>query len=592
MVWQKHPERVYDSTLKTTRSQSKDVVYPRRTDCGRKSALEAGTASFDCIRTACGLRSGCSVKRKLDFGLVCVVLLLVLAACTPPAQPAATPPPATATAAPSPIVAATVAATAVPTATAAATSVPTVAPAQPPSEVEDPTVYTAALRPEVASEVDLAGLTRYRLYVVVSSELTEFEGRAYVHYTNPETAPLDEVYFHLYPNLWAPVMQLTQAGVNGEMVEADWRQGEFVARIPLADPLEPGASVDMVLDFEVTVPEEGVGNYDELAFKEGVLALTHFYPTVAVFDAGNGGWQIERPAPQGDVIYHDASLYDVRLETDAGVQVAATGVELERRQTDDSVIWRFGGGPMRDFTATLSREYDTATATVDGVTYSSYYLPGSEVNAEAALDIAAAAVATFEAEFGPYPYRELDIAATGTTAAGIEYPGLIVLAAGLYEREPGNAGFEAVIVHETAHQWWYAVVGNDQLHDPWLDEALAQYSTYLYFQDRYGEQGAAGFLAALDDRWARVDRIEKPIGLPVSAYPEGEYSGVVYGRGPLFLVALAERLGPERMAEFLQRYYAEQTWDIATPAEFEALAETIAGAPLDDLFAAWVYPLE
>jgi len=46
------------------------------------------------------------------------------------------------------------------------------------------------------------------------------------------------------------------------------------------------------------------------------------------------------------------------------------------------------------------------------------------------------------------------------------------------------------------------------------------------------------------------------------------------------------------MAEFLQRYYAEQTWDIATPAEFEALAETIAGAPLDDLFAAWVYPLE
>jgi hypothetical protein len=536
--------------------------------------------------------AGNRLKPRLLSGML--AFLLVLAACTPPAQPTTTllPPLATSTATPSPTAVATVAATDAPTATAAVTSVPTAGPTLPPPAPEDPAVYTAALRPEVASEVDLAGMTRYRLYVVVSPDLTEFEGRAYVHYTNRETVTLDEVYFHLYPNLWAPVMQLTQVGANGEMVEADWQSGEFVARIPLADPLAPGTSIDIVLGFDVTVPEEGVGNYDELAFKEGVLALTHFYPTVAVYDAESGGWQIERPAPQGDVIYHDASLYDVRLETDAGIQVAATGVELERWQTDDAVIWQFGGGPMRDFTATLSRDYETATATVDGVTYSSYYLPGSEVNATAALDIAAAAVATFEAEFGTYPYRELDIAATGTTAAGIEYPGLIVLAHGLYERPPGDAGFEAVIVHETAHQWWYAVVGNDQLHDPWLDESLAQYSTYLYFQTRYGEPGSAGFLAALDDRWARVDRIEKPIGLPVSAYPEGEYSGIVYGRGPLFLVALAERLGPERMAEFLQRYYAEQSWDLATPAEFEALAEKVAGAPLDDLFEAWVYPLE
>jgi len=429
--------------------------------------------------------------------------------------------------------------------------------------------------------------------VTVSSDLTEFGGYADIRYTNRENVALDEIYVYLYPNLWAPVMRLGRVEIDGQWVQTYWSTGEPVAAIPLAAPLTPGASVDLRLLFDVTVPEAGVGNYDELSLKEGVLALTHFYPTVAVYDGANGGWQIERPALQGDVIYHDASLYDVRLTTDYDVQVAATGAELEREEFHDgTAIWQFGGGPMRDFTATLSREYETATTTADGVTYSSYYLPGSEVNGEAALDIAAAAVATFEAEFGPYPYRELDIAATGTTAAGIEYPGLIVLAAGLYEREPGDAGFEAVIVHETAHQWWYAVVGNDQLHDPWLDEALAQYSTYLYFLDRYGEQGGAGFLAALDDRWARVDRIEKPIGLPVSAYPEAEYSGIVYGRGPLFLVALAERLGPERMAEFLQRYYAEQAWGFATPAEFEALAETVAGAPLDDLFAAWVYPLE
>lgn len=523
-------------------------------------------------------------------------MLLALSGCIAPAQttPTSLPPTATLSAATVTVAAtATVVATATAgaTATAAATANAQTADTatQPAPLSEDTSVYTAALRPEAAN-VDLAGLTRYRLNVIVSPDLMSFGGRADIHYTNREDVALDKVYVHLYPNLWAPVMRLTWMDVDGEAVNLTWHTGETVAAIPLPAPLARGASVDLGLAFEVKVPEEGVGNYDELAFKEGVLALTHFYPTVAVYDADHGGWQIEPPALQGDVIYHDASLYDVRLNTEYDVQVAATGVQLERRETDDSVIWRFGGGPLRDFTAALSRDYETATQTVDGVTYTSYYLPGAEATGPRVLDWAAAAVKTFEAEFGPYPYRELDIAATGTTAAGIEYPGLIVLTRNMYDRATDDAGFEAVTVHETAHQWWYGVVGNDQLNDPWLDESLAQYSTYVYFLDRYGEKGGAGFRAALEARWEKAGGADKPVGLPVSEYPDAEYSGIVYGRGALFFIALRDRLGDAGMAEFLHNYYREQQWDIAQPAELEAAAEAVARQPLDDLFAAWVYP--
>ncbi|OQA45588.1 MAG: Aminopeptidase N [Chloroflexi bacterium ADurb.Bin325] len=503
--------------------------------------------------------------------LALLALLFVLAACVPPA--------------PSLIVTPTAAAT------ATATPAPAGEPAQPPAEPDDPAVYTAALRPEAADEAALAGLTRYRLDVTVAPDLSRFGGSADIRYTNRAGAALDEIYVHLYPNLWAPVMQPGRVEVDGQPVTPRWQRGDFVLGIPLLAPLAPGAAADLHVLFDVVVPEEGVGNYDELAFKDGVLALTHFYPTVAVYDAARGGWQLDRPALQGDVIYHDVSLYDVRLTTADDVRAAATGVELARETSPDgAAVWRFGGGPMRDFTATLSREYEAAAETVDGVTYTSYFLPGDEINGKAAPGIAAAAVELFEAEFGPYPYRELDIAATGTTAGGIEYPGLIVIARDLYARPAGDAGFEMVIVHETAHQWWYGVVGNDQVNDPWLDEALAQYSTYLYFAARYGKQAGEAFLATLDRRWERVERVEKPIGLPVSAYSESEYSGIVYGRGPLFFVALRERLGAERMAELLRRYYAANTWGIAHPAEFEALAEEVAGAPLDDLFDAWVYP--
>ena len=44
------------------------------------------------------------------------------------------------------------------------------------------------------------------------------------------------------------------------------------------------------------------------------------------------------------------------------------------------------------------------------------------------------------------------------------------------------------------------------------------------------------------------------------------------------------------MTELLRRYYAEQAWDIATPEEFRALAEEVAGESLADLWAEWVEP--
>jgi hypothetical protein len=51
---------------------------------------------------------------------------------------------------------------------------------------------------------------------------------------------------------------------------------------------------------------------------------------------------------------------------------------------------------------------------------------------------------------------------------GFEYPTLVFLSSDL-------PGF--VTAHETAHQWFYSLVGNDQARDPWLDEALAEWAT-------------------------------------------------------------------------------------------------------------------
>jgi len=78
--------------------------------------------------------------------------------------------------------------------------------------------------------------------------------------------------------------------------------------------------------------------------------------------------------------------------------------------------------------------------------------------------------------------------------------------------------FEPVTAHEVAHQWFCNLVGNDQIDEPWLDEVLAQYATWLYFVDACGEQNARGFRASWEDRWQRVGGAAVPIGLPAYAY--------------------------------------------------------------------------
>jgi hypothetical protein len=522
---------------------------------------------------------------------------------TPTASPEPTGPPATATPAPPDTPAAT---------SAAPTATPAPPPAPPATVIFTPSpvatlveweTYSAALRPAVRQDLDpvlnasaaglLSGMTQYSLTVDIPADLSVIRGKAEIRYTNREGAPLSQVYLHLFPNLWRNGMLVQAVMADGQPAITSLRSDDSLLQVALEKPLLPGNSVELALNFTQPIPAgTNVGNYGEFAYLGDVLALAHFYPTVVVYDP-NPGWHLETPAPQGDVIYHDASLYDVRLTLPATMTVAATGATLGRTEHGDgTVTWRLAGGPLRDFNVVASSRFEAVSKQVGDVKVTSYFLPEHKDGGQKALGWAAAALWIYETAIGLYPYAELDVTETGTTAGGIEYPGLIVVAGRFYDDpDPTRRSyFESATVHEVGHQWWYNVVGNDQVNAPWLDEALAQYTTYLYFRETYGKEGGENFIKTVNGRWARMNYEEKPIGLPVAAYTGAEYSSIVYGRGALFFIALRDRIGEKMMAAFLRRYYAEYAWRIATPEEFRKLAEDVSGQDLGDLFRKWVYP--
>jgi hypothetical protein len=120
-----------------------------------------------------------------------------------------------------------------------------------------------------------------------------------------------------------------------------------------------------------------------------------------------------------------------------------------------------------------------------------------------------------------------------------------------------------------------------------VDEALVQYITYIYYLERYGN--GEGYIDSWRSRWQRVADADIPIGMPAGDYHGAEYSGIVYGRGPLFFYQLEEDYGLEMVLSAIQAYYQDHQWDNAYTADLRKALEDSCGCDLESYFEDWVY---
>ena len=247
---------------------------------------------------------------------------------------------------------------------------------------------------------------------------------------------------------------------------------------------------------------------------------------------------------------------------------------------------------MRDFMLAMSADYEVVTQTVEDVTVRSFYLPGDQAGGEHGLKVAADALRVYSRRFGAYPFAELDVVESGTRAGGIEYPGLVVIAESLYGQAGEGSYFDFVVAHEVAHQWWYSLVGNDQVNHPWLDESLTGYSTILYYQDVLGRSVADQVLAqSFEAPYQRLvqEKRDQKVDQPVAAFTRDDYSAVVYRKGPLFFHALRQAIGDDKFDAFLKAYFRQNRYDIATAERMLVAAESVADrATVRSLFGRWI----
>ena len=455
---------------------------------------------------------------------------------------------------------------------------------------DDRAIYARGLVAPAAE--DVPGAPVYHIDITIADDLITVTGRQTVFYTNMEDVPLSEIVFHLHPNLLDSAIAVSDLTVDGAPAPTTISGAKrSILTVALPAPLPPGATTTLDMRFVTEVATDIGRNYGVLATYDGILALAHFYPMLSVYDAT--GWNKAEADVQGDLTYSDAGYYLVRVTAPAGVTVVASGVAVDIGAAVGGATV-YAVGPARDFYLAAG-DFAVVSGTAGATTINSYAPAELRDGAALALDVAAAAIGVNEARLSPFPYTELDIVTTPTAALGIEYPGLIIGTLRMYDITASNqAGvgyddiLESTTAHEVMHQWFYNLIGNDQLDEPWLDESMAGYQTYRYYIDRYGQSAGDSYFGNFASRWESVDRAEIPIGLPVRAYQGPEYGAIVYGRGPFFLRALEEQMGRATFDAFLRDYAATFRWGISTTAGFQALAEARCDCDLGPLFAAWV----
>ena len=354
-------------------------------------------------------------------------------------------------------------------------------------------------------------------------------------------------------------------------------------------------------------------NFGIFGYGDDVLSLGSFwYPQLVVRNGGE--WVGFRKPGPGDLLHAQAGDFTVTFDgLPKDVTVVATGTGDGRK---------FHADGARDFAVLISRDFVSETTEVMlgkmAVRVHGYVKRDSKRYLPDTLEIAVNALKTFHQRFGPYPFGALKVveAPLCGNSGGMEYSGVASLRSGYFRmlsetgREEGDEDelqerrewirrmmFELPLVHEIAHQWWAIGVGNDSLRHPFVDEALATWSSMLYFEDRYGAEraGEISDMCLKDPLLYSMEQgaEDAPANRPTSDYDGmDQYGMVVYQKGALFYAELRKRMGDEAFFGGLRDYYGRFRFRLAGPDDLRGIflaRKPELRAEINTLYQKWIF---
>ena len=415
-------------------------------------------------------------------------------------------------------------------------------------------------------------------------------GEMTVEAVNLSEEPKEEVQFALYPNAFredAPCPPLPEAYFSAAYYEGEsfggidvreltgakeWEvsEGGEALTVTLSEPLASGGKTQLSMKFEVMLPKMNF----RLGIGEHTVNLAHFFPVLAE----------EPPAfsSVGDPFPAERADYTFSLTAPASYSIIC-GFEGETAEHNGRKTLSVQAENVREIAFVLAEGMTCTKGEADGTPVEYWHF---RKDASAELSAAAGSLSYFRKQFGEYAYPKYVVVETDLPLGGSEQTALSFVSSSLRGDD-----LTAAVVHETAHQWWYAMAGSDEVRSAWLDEGLAEYCTALYLgaaEGRYREHISAAegrYRAFVSVREQLSDTADTSMDRPLSAFSGAyEYRSIVYDKSVILFDRLHEVLG-DKLILGLRRCFSAAKGGVLTP---ETLVSSLSsGVDVSGIFTSF-----
>jgi len=315
---------------------------------------------------------------------------------------------------------------------------------------------TSAIEPGSVGRSSLDVRATYATTLRLSYGTRRFAVHSAATITNMSDGPIDRVELNTAAARLGS-LKLTSSLVDGRAVAA--RISDQTIIVPLGGILPSGATTVVRVKYTATLRTSLSGSSWLFTKAHGIVNAYRWLPWVSrrtPFDRPN----------HGDPFVTTTSPF-VRLTviTDRKLVIATSGDRVFR--SADGRTQRFEARDVRDMTVSAAPDFRTRATKVGDTTIRYYYR--SSANAAATLDAASRAFRSIQARLGDYPYPTFNVVQSAG-GYGMESPRMIWIPYGV-----SSTNLRYLLAHETAHQWFYGMVGNDQARQPFADEAAADF---------------------------------------------------------------------------------------------------------------------
>ena len=401
------------------------------------------------------------------------------------------------------------------------------------------------------------------------------DGKLAYKFVNSYNSPFDCLKFNLYTNAYdenssrKPVTQTNQSKaypygesygqitINSVLLkdekipfETYGENNEFLKISTGTIPI--GKEVEVEIDFTTQIPKSIL----RLGETEDQINLADFFPVACKVERGD--FKEISYSTMGDPYFSNDCDYFVSLTLPSTFTVASSGFPTQTNCEGNFTTYEYELLSGRDFVFSLSQNYNVFSKNENGVTVN-YYT--TEKSGDSQLALILDCVKFFTNTLGKIPYKSLSVVKSKYYYSGMEYSGLCMVSDELNEEESKLA-----IIHEVAHQWFFGGVGSNQIEEPYIDEGLCEYLTYLYLSESEGESKASEMISTAKSAYKSFFSIENLLSgkletkMNKSIYDyksEYEYVNLAYNKSLIAFYEYHKAVGKKVAISKLKKLYSK-----------------------------------